>query len=292
MVKQRKWFWLAFLIITACLVSPLASPASAQDSVVVGRVSDIDGGQLLRYVPDNQDWVAIVKDAPFGMDDALYSDQSARAEFIMPNGLWARIGGSTQIQLIALKSDASEMDLASGVARFYNKSSGGMLKVTTPFGYILAEPGSTFDTYVGDQSVEVIALNGGVDFIHQANNAKYDVVPGSGSIIADASQVGSGDGNVDAEWDDWNAGRDSLWANRPDTFLLSFRTTPTPLKKTASGKTSTMRARTISSGGLLRLRLHGSLSPTAGGRNGMAISAGYLMNRSVTLLTIMETGYW
>ncbi|MHC1728750.1 MAG: DUF6600 domain-containing protein [Syntrophobacteraceae bacterium] len=210
----KKSLWLAVLFFAACLVSPPAPHAASPDEgIVVGRIAHIEG-QVLRYVPDTQDWVATVKDAPFGMEDALYSDSKARAEFIMPNGLWLRIGPSSQVQLIALKADASELDVASGTARFYNKSSEAMLKATTPFGYVLAEPGSTFDLYVGDQSVEVVALSGEVDFIHQTDNARYEVKPGSGSIVADASQVGSGDGNLDAEWDDWNAGRDSLWTKR------------------------------------------------------------------------------
>jgi len=29
-----------------------------------------------------------VKDAPFGREDALYSDQDGKAEFIMPNNTW------------------------------------------------------------------------------------------------------------------------------------------------------------------------------------------------------------
>ena len=130
------------------------------------------------------------------MNDALYSDASAKAEFIFPNGLLVRIGASTQIQLIALKGDASEMDVASGVARFYNRNPNGMLKVTTPFGYVLAEPDSTFDLYVGDQSVEVLALNGQVDYFQQGSDASYEVTPGGTSILADATQVTNGEGTV------------------------------------------------------------------------------------------------
>lgn len=231
---KKKWFWPAVLVLAACLVLP-ASPnvlAQGKDPVLVGRIAHTEG-QILRYVPDSKDWVATVKDAPFGLDDALYSDAKARAEFIMPNGLWVRIGGSTQLQLIALKPDASEMDIASGVARFYNKSSDGLVKITTPFGYVLAEPGASLDLYVGDQSVEVIALAGGVDFVHQANSSKYDVVPGSGSIIADARQVGSGDGTIDAEWDDWNASRDSLWTKRVQVKGESVKYVPPEIQDDA-----------------------------------------------------------
>ena len=214
MGNPKKWFWPTVLLIAVCLSSPFALPAAAQqEQLLVGRVSYIEG-QLLRYVPENQDWVIDVKDAPFGLNDALYSDASAKAEFIMPNGIWVRIAGSTQIQLIALKPEASEIDVASGVARFYNRTSDGILKVTTPFGYVLAEPGSTVDIYVGDQSVEVIALNGKVDYFQQSSNERYEVVPGGPSVLADASQVGSSEGQVDAPWDDWNAARDSLWSKR------------------------------------------------------------------------------
>jgi hypothetical protein len=222
---RKKWSWLAMLMVAACLVSPLAPRASAQEAILVGRIAHTEG-HILRFVPETQDWVATVKDAPFGMNDTLFTDPRARAEFIMPNGLWVRIGASTQIQLLALQSDASDIDLASGVARFYNNSANGVVKATTPFGYILAEPHATFDLYVGDQSVEVIALKGEVNFIHQANNARYDMVPGGNSIIANAAQVTSGDGNLDGAWDDWNAGRDSLWAQRVTRLGTSVRHVP------------------------------------------------------------------
>ena len=55
---------------------------------------------------------------------------------------------------------------------------------------------------------------GAVSFIHQKDNGKYDVTPGSGSVLADANQVGAGEGAVDAAWDDWNAERDQLWSKR------------------------------------------------------------------------------
>ena len=200
----RRWLWYSCIIsFTAVLVASPVCPASAAERILVGRITLVEG-QLLRYVPAEKDWVATVKDAPFGREDALYSDQNGKAEFIMPNNTWVRIGGSTQLQLIALKTDVTEVDVASGLARFYNRSSNVLVKATTPFGYVVAQPGSTFDLYVGDQSVEVIALKGTVTFIHAGDNAKYEVVPGSPSVIADARQVGAGESNVDADWDDWN----------------------------------------------------------------------------------------
>src|SRR5262245_59026460 len=184
--SRKKGTWLVVLLVAACLVWPLAPGAATQEGVLVGRIAYTEG-QVLRFVPETQDWVATVKDAPFGLHDALYAEPHAHAELMMPNGLWVRIGASTQLQLIALTSDASETDPPWGAARFYNKSAHGVIKATTPFGSVLAEPASTFDLYVGDQSMEVLALKGDVAFIHQATNARYDVLPGRSSLLANAT---------------------------------------------------------------------------------------------------------
>ncbi|MGA2403837.1 MAG: DUF6600 domain-containing protein [Syntrophobacteraceae bacterium] len=234
MNNRMKWFLLAFILVAACLTSALAPSAAAQqEPVVVGRIAYIEG-QLLRYVPESKDWVIVTKDAPFGLNDALYSDSAAKAEFTMPNGLLVRIGGSTQMQLIVLKSDVSEMDVASGVARFYNRNPNGMLKVTTPFGYVFAGPDSTFDLYVGDQSVEVLGLNGGVDYFQQGTNAKYEVIPGGASILADATQVADGAGTLDAQWDDWNAGRDTVRSKRVEVRGETIKYVPPQLQDEAA----------------------------------------------------------
>ena len=233
MNMHRRWLWYSSVIsFTAVLVASSVCPASAAEQTLVGRISFVEG-QLLRFVPTEKDWVATVKDAPFGREDALYSDQNGKAELIMPNNTWIRIGGNTQLQLIALQTDVTEVDVASGLARFYNRSSNVLVKATTPFGYVVAQPGSTFDLYVGDQSVEVIALKGTVTFIHAGDDAKYEVVPGSPSIIADARQVGAGESNVDADWDDWNAGRDTLWAQRVSVKGESVRYLPPELQDQA-----------------------------------------------------------
>ena len=233
MENRRKWTWPAIVIVAACLASPFATSAGAQqEPILVGRIAHLEG-EILRYVPETKDWVIVRKDAPFGLEDALYSDVSAKAEFVFPNRLLVRIGPSTQIQLIVLKGDASELDVASGVARFYNRNSDGMLKVTTPFGYVLAEPGSIFDLYAGDQSVEVLALSGRVDYFQQGSNARYEVTPGGASILADATQVANGEGKLDAQWDDWNASRDATLAKRVQVKGESVKRLPPQLEDEA-----------------------------------------------------------
>src|SRR5512139_1066851 len=174
---MKRWIGLLACLFLAGLT--MVTPSSAQDeeAMVIGRVYDIRG-DLLRYVPSENDWVAVVKDAPFGTEDTLFSGTRGMAELIAPTGTWIRIGNSTQIQFITLATDLSEMDVASGVARFYNKGSNMVMKVTSPFGYVLANPGTVFDFYVGDNSVEVIAVRGKVSFVHAATAARYDVSAG------------------------------------------------------------------------------------------------------------------
>jgi len=210
-MKKIKWMGsLVCLFLAAVVMVPPSSAADAS-AMVVGRVYYIEG-DLLRYVPAEKDWVAVVRDAPFGTEDTLFSGSRGMAELVVPNGTWIRIGNSTQIQFITLDTDLAEMDVASGVARFYNKSSDTVIRVTSPFGYVLGDPGTVFDFYVGENSVEVVAVRGKVSFVHSATEAKYDVVAGSPSILADQQQVSSGEGTVDPDWDRWNTVRENFWA--------------------------------------------------------------------------------
>ncbi|MFP5214110.1 MAG: DUF6600 domain-containing protein, partial [Acidobacteriota bacterium] len=229
---------LCFTFLMVFMAVPAAYPASSssaesEEGIVVGRISYLDG-RLLRYVPEEQDWVVTVKDAPFGLDDALYSDEDGKAELIMPNDTWIRIGGSTQIQLLVLKDDVTEVDMASGVARFYNRSEGALLRATTPFGFVTAEPGASFDLYVGDKSLEVIALKGRVSYVQDSDKKRYDVVAGSSSIVADTRYVSNGEGNLDSDWDDWNITRNQFWAKSLEVKGESVTYLPRQLRTEAS----------------------------------------------------------
>ncbi|MDP2853764.1 MAG: FecR domain-containing protein, partial [Smithellaceae bacterium] len=225
---NKKIQWIVCLFLTG-LAIVLPAWAATTPPVTVGRVYHIEG-DLLRYVPEEKDWVAMVKDAPFGTGDALFSGTQGMAEMIVPNGTWLRLGNSTQIQFIALDADLSEVDVAEGVARFYNKGAKTVIKTTSPFGYVLADPGTVFDVYVGDNSVEVIAVKGKVSFIHTATDARYDVAAGSASILADAGQVSSGEGAIDPEWNKWNKKRENTWAAKARMTGRSVKYLPSNLQ--------------------------------------------------------------
>lgn len=234
MQRIRKELWLLIILISVMI--PITSPQAQQLTAnqeeegvfLVGRIAYIEG-ELLRYVPDEEDWVATAKDAPFGLNDTLYSDRDARAEIIMPNNTWMRMDSDTQIQLIAIKDDVTEIDVASGTVRFYNKSSDVTIKARTPFGYIMGPAATSFDLYIGDESVEVIALEGTVFYVHEAGKKKFEVIAGSSSIIADSRQVTAGEADTDPYWDAWNMDRDALWVKRMKIKGKSARYLPPSL---------------------------------------------------------------
>ena len=194
-------------------ITVLPALAAEEPAVVVGRVYQIEG-DLLRYVPDENDWVAVVRDAPFGTGDTLYSGNDGLVELAVPNGSWIRLGNNTQLQIIELESDLSETDVYSGIARFYNRGTRTVIKATSPYGYVLANPGTAFDFYVGENSVEVVAVVGTVSFVHSATGTKYYVEAGSESLLADRNQVASGEGSVDPDWQQWNNARENFWAGK------------------------------------------------------------------------------
>jgi hypothetical protein len=226
---MKKWIELMACLVLAALAIVPQSIAANTPAITVGRVYAIEG-DLLRYVPEEKDWVAMVKDAPFGTEDTLFSGNRGMSEMLVPNGTWIRVGNSTQIQVIALDADLSELDVAEGVVRFYNKGSDTLIKATSPFGYVLAYPETVFDLYVGENSVEVIAVKGTVSFVHTATDARYDVAAGSPSILADENQVSSGDGTTDPDWNRWNQSRDRFWAAKARAQGRSVKYLPPDLR--------------------------------------------------------------
>ncbi|TLN04893.1 hypothetical protein FDZ73_01115 [bacterium] len=226
--------WIKTVIFLILAMGNMVLPVLAQEfpGEVVGRVYQVEG-DLLRYVPAENDWVAVVRDAPFGTGDTLYAGARAMAELAVPNGSWIRAGNNTQLQFIDLASDLTETDVASGIVRFYNKGSRTVMRATSPYGYVLADPGTAFDFYVGENSVEVVAIRGDVSFVHEATGRRYDVSTGYDSILADANQVSPGDGTVDPDWDRWNEAREDFWSEKTRMRGRSVEYLPPDLRNDA-----------------------------------------------------------
>ena len=236
MKAMGKLPWLMVIVILVIIPITSAQAGSEKEdegeAVLVGRISYVQG-KVLRYVPEEEGWVAIVKDTPFGLHDALHSEGRGRAEIIMPNNTWARIDGDTEIRLIALRTDVTEIEVDSGVARFYNKGFDAVIEARTPFGYVTGPGETTFNLCVGDDSIEVVALKGTAYFVHEASGARIEVVAGSSSIVADNREVTAGELRPDLSWNAWNNEMDALWAERIRVRGKSAEYLPPPLRSEA-----------------------------------------------------------
>lgn len=238
MVISHKKFYLiislSFLMLFFSLCSTRAETGeeTAENNSLVGRIAHIEG-QLLRYVPEEEDWVVAVENAPFGDYDVLYSSEDGKAEIIMPNNTLMRIGKETQVQLIELKSELTEVEVSSGSARFYNNSSNTYIKVTTPFGDLDIPPEASCDLYLEDDQVEVVALKGSVNFNKAGTTGSHEVLAESSSLVVTADRVTSASGNVYPKWDRWNTDRDKLWDKRMQSRGTSEKYLPAGLQSEA-----------------------------------------------------------
>ena len=205
--------FLVLIPFTSLHAQPRSEGRGEEETILVGRITYVQG-KVLRYVPEEEDWVAIVKDTPFGLRDALHSERGSRAEIIIPNNTWARIDGDTEIRLIELRTEITAIEVASGVARFYNKGSDAVIEARTSFGYVTGPGETSFDLYVSDDSVEVVPLKGTVYFVHSTSETKFEVIAGSSSIFADSREVMAVEPRPDPSWHAWNNKMDALWSKR------------------------------------------------------------------------------
>ncbi len=213
MHTAKRFLLLAFFLVLVSISPSLALQTPTEQSPLVGHITHIEG-DLLRYTPDVDEWVATVKDAPCGTDDMLYANRDSRAELIMPNSTWVRLGNETHLNITEIGSDLTEIDIESGTARLYNKSSMATISASTPFGTIKVPPHTTCDLYLEDDSIVITTLKGSVDFLHVANSTHYGITAGRLSLKADLNQASTSEELLDESWHSWNADRDRLWDER------------------------------------------------------------------------------
>ena len=213
--KKSLTAYAAALALAVCSGSAGAAqqPENNDTTSLVGRIAHIEG-QLLRYMPDEDDWVLTDVDTPFGEYDNLFSSEDGKAELILPNNTLLRIGGDTQVQLIALTNTVTEINLASGTARLYNRSSAAEIRVTTPFGNVIMPPGTSCDVYVNETQAEIASLQGTVAFTQPGSSTLHDVIAGSSSIIATPEKIVASAHSIPTAWDRWNEDRDAQWTKR------------------------------------------------------------------------------
>lgn len=222
------------LLLILLIIIPFSSvyaqwdPEGSEEAILVGRLSHIEG-TVSQYLPDEDQWISAEEDAPFGKDDILQSGRDGRAELVIPNNTWIRLDNDTQMHIVSLQADRTHVAIDAGTVRFYNKGSNAIIRVATPFGSVSASSRSSFDIYVDDASVEVIALKGRVSFVHTPDQEEYEVMAGSTSLLAERHRITAGKGTLARDWEIWNNRRDNLWRMRAQEDGRSRDYLPPPL---------------------------------------------------------------
>ncbi len=197
------------------LPAGVAAGLPGENAPMVARIAHVEG-QLFRYVPEEEDWVLTVQDAPVGVGDILYCGEPCRSEIQFPGQVFLRLNESAQVEVVALEQDLVQFHLAAGQARCLNRSRETTVRAETPFGDLVAPPDTGFDLYVGEESLEAIALEGTVRFIHAGDGYEtlYELPRGDSSLLADRENVEAGEGETDPVWDEWNVRRDDMGRRR------------------------------------------------------------------------------
>jgi hypothetical protein len=208
-----------------CLSAPPVM-AAGDEAAVVGRITEIVGGELLRYDPDAGEWIALVPDSPFGMDDALYTDERARAEILIPNGTLLRLDHDTRMLSVFLQPRLTHLQLAEGRLRVVSRADGADIDVQTNYGWIRVPSGAAADIAVDAQHATVTAVDGIVEALGQ-NGDSYRLQPGE-SLALTGSRVASVATVSPIAWTEWNRARDRIWAARKGS-ADSSRYLPAPL---------------------------------------------------------------
>ena len=175
---------LAWLIAVVVFFGAGPSGAESDPTMVVGRVTEIADGELLRYDADAGEWVALVPDAPFGIDDALYTDDRARAEILIPNGTLVRLDRGTRILTLSLEERLTLLHLSEGLMRVISRPDGAEIEIQTVFGRVRTLAGGAADIALDDQGVTATAM-GRMAEVRTLSGETYRIQPGESLSFSD-----------------------------------------------------------------------------------------------------------
>jgi hypothetical protein len=200
------------IIFLVVLFSALCLGSSAFGAIIVGRIAHVEG-QIYRYMNVDQSWAETYLESPAGTQDVLATGANSRAEFVFPNNFLVRLDENAEIEILELAENVGVFTLPKGMARFYNQSAEGSLRVETVMGTAKVGPGSAVDMLVEGNTVVVSAVHGKVTFQSFENGGeKQEVISGSTSLEFQEESIVAGRSPIDRNWDRWCIDREKFWA--------------------------------------------------------------------------------
>jgi hypothetical protein len=181
-------------------------------SILIGRMTHVEGN-VLTYSEDEEDWVEAGSNTPVGAEDGFYADKDAKAELVFPNDTMLRIGEATEVEVLRIDEEATEVYIRTGIVRAYSRGLDAVMKVGTAMGYVEIPPQGIADFFVDDQSTEVVPLQEDILF-HKTVGAgapeTHRLRAGSNSLIFSVRHVETGTALTDTPWNRWCLDRDMI----------------------------------------------------------------------------------
>ena len=164
------------ILLWALLIST-AQPSYG--SILIGRMTHVEGN-VLTYSEDEEDWVEAGSNTPVGAEDGFYADKDAKAELVFPNDTMLRIGEATEVEVLRIDEEATEVYIRTGIVRAYSRGLDAVMKVGTAMGYVEIPPRGIVDFYVNDRSVDIVALQEDILIHKTVGPGAWAELPGYG----------------------------------------------------------------------------------------------------------------
>jgi len=177
----------------------------------VARVSLIEG-EASYYRRDGDDWTGVAVNAPLVTGDRFYSGDASRAEIQLAPETYVRLGAETEIDLVELAPDATQVRVPVGrVTMRLRGEPRGHVELDTPTVALVLEGPGAYRVDVDSGGRTTVRVEGG-DAVAHVGSEKYDLTGNTSAIIDD---IGGGLGfrtvayAPEDDFDGWEASRDA-----------------------------------------------------------------------------------
>ena len=181
-------------------------------SILIGRITHMEG-TVLTLSEDEEDWMEIGSNTPVGAEDGFYTEEGSKAELVFPNGTMLRIGELTEVEILSIEEEATEIYIRTGIVRAYSRGPDTVMKVGTAMGYVEIPPQGITDFYVDDRSTEVVPIQEDILFhktVGPGAPETHQLRAGSYSLIFSVRHVETGTVLADTSWNRWCLDRDMV----------------------------------------------------------------------------------
>ena len=200
------------IVLIVVLLSAVLGGSAAGAAIIVGRISHVEG-DIFRYMDVDESWVETHLQSPAGIEDVLATGHDSRVEITFPNNLLLRLDQNTEVEILELDDNIGVFQLNTGVARLYNGSVSGRIKIETIRGTVKVAPGSVIDVQADENTVVVSAVQGEATFLSLRNGVeRMEVISGSTRLQFREESIVAGTGPISRDWNRWCTNREGIWS--------------------------------------------------------------------------------